>query len=198
MQPELIGKAQRNGTKLPVTHRLVFAQNGKLYLHTTVDVECPEISTLRSNGAIGVDLNARSVDCTEIDGKGHYKSSLTIDCNTHDLNSLQTEDVLGKLCKKLVRLALEKGKPIVIEELDFEKTKAKEFIDASVNYKRMLSGFPYAKFREILTRACMISGVEIIVVNPRYTTLIGVLKYMSALGLHSGTATVLVVRCLVG
>lgn len=195
MQPELIGTAKRNGTRLPVTNRIVFHENGYLYLHTTVDVDCPEILTHRSSGAIGIDLNARSVEWTLVDGKGNYKLSQKIPANVHDVSSEKTEDVLGKLCQTLVKIAHKHKTPIVIEDLDFSKKKSRTSKDSqqSKAYRRMLSGFPYSKFKELLERACQLAGVELIIVDPAFTSLIGIIKYMSVYGLSSGTAAGMVI-----
>ena len=54
------GKEYRNGTEKAVTHRFV-KRNDKWYLHTTV--ELPDIPTIsnKNNGAIGIDLNVKSI-----------------------------------------------------------------------------------------------------------------------------------------
>ena len=54
------GNSYRNGTEKAVTHRFV-KRNDKWYLHTTVELpDIPWISH-KKNGAIGIDLNAKSI-----------------------------------------------------------------------------------------------------------------------------------------
>jgi hypothetical protein len=63
-------------------------------------------------------------------------------------------------CKNglLVHLAKTKGKPIVIENLDFAKKK-QSLGEAGAKYSRMLTGFTYSKFNQITISQCAREGV---------------------------------------
>ena len=66
------GNSYRNGTEKAVTHRFV-KRNDKWYLHTTVELpDIPWISH-RKNGAIGIDLNAKSIAWAYCDNEGNLK-----------------------------------------------------------------------------------------------------------------------------
>lgn len=55
-------------------------------------------------------------------------------------------------------------------------------------YARMLSGFAYSKWKEVLERRCNNRGIELIKVNPAYSSLIGLVKFIGRYGLSSDTA----------
>jgi IS605 OrfB family transposase len=182
--------AGRIGTLMPVTHRFV-KKDGKWYLFTTV--ELPEIpyQTSKRNGALGVDLNPTSIDWVLIDGEGNLRASGSINLNIQDKSTHQTKDILGKACAELVRIAKRELSPIVVEKLDFSQKKA-SLKERSIKYARMLSNFAYSSFATILEGACLRSGIELIKVNPAYSSLIGLTRYMSLYGLNSGTAAAMV------
>ena len=52
----------------------------------------------------------------------------------------------------------------------------------------MLSGFAYAKFFELLKARCLKLGIKLIEVSPKYSSQIGVVKYMRRLGMGSDSA----------
>lgn len=56
----------------------------------------------------------------------------------------------------------------------------------------MLSNFAYSKFNEMLVSRGQRYGVQIIHVNPAYSSVIGLTKFMSKYGLSSDTAAALV------
>ena len=61
----------------------------------------------------------------------------------------------------------------------------------------MLSQFAYSQFAELVESKSRLSAIQVISVNPAYSSLIGMIKYMSLYGLNSGTAASLVLarRC---
>ena len=56
----------------------------------------------------------------------------------------------------------------------------------------MLSNFAYGKFPQILASRCQRMGIELICLNPAYSSLIGMSKFMSMYGLDSSVASGLV------
>ena len=62
----------------------------------------------------------------------------------------------------------------------------------------MLSQFAYSKFGDLVKSKAQLAAIEVEQVNPAYSSLIGLTKYMSLYGLNSGTAAALVLarRCL--
>ncbi|MGD1703139.1 hypothetical protein [Dapis sp. BLCC M229] len=82
---------------------------------------------------------------------------------------------------------------IAIEPLDFSKKKSIARSEESKVYNQMLSNLSTGMFREAILSCCRRFGVELIKVNPAFTTVIGMVNYMAKYGLNSGTAAALVI-----
>lgn len=80
---------------------------------------------------------------------------------------------------------------MVIEKLDFSAKKSR-LREQSKRYRKMLSQFAYSKFGELVHSKAQLAAIQTIEVNPAYSSLIGMIKYMSLYGLNSGTAASLV------
>lgn len=197
----------RIGTIAPITHRFV-KRDGRWYLHTIV--ELPEIpyQSNHANGILGVDFNPTSIDWAYCDNQGNLKASGTLLINIQDRSTDQTKDALGKACAELVRLTESFRCPIAIEKLDFAQKKA-ALKEHSEKYARMLSNFAYSSFTTLLEARAFKYGIQLIKakpaafrllcdssrcrrVNPAYSSLQGLSKFMSMYGLNSGTAAALV------
>jgi hypothetical protein len=76
--------------------------------------------------------------------------------------------------------------------LDFSQKKAK-MSEESKLYNEMLSNLSTALFRTTLESRCKRYGVQLIKVNPAFTSIIGMIKFMARYGLNSGTAAGLVI-----
>jgi len=96
------------------------------------------------------------------------------------------------MCAKIVDRAVETGKSITHESLDFEKKKA-SLKEQVATYARMLSGFAYATFLTMLDRRAFRAGVRVFSVNPAYTSVIGRNNYMSYHGISSHEAAALAI-----
>lgn len=174
----------------PLTYRFVQKKKG-WYLFCTVDVpELPRI-TSKSNGAMGVDQNPSSLGWAICDYEGNLKAKGRIPLNLQDLSTNQTKAVLGNAVKEIVDIAAQYEVPIVIENLNFDKKKA-AMREASTKYARMLSNFAYSQFDALLTSRCARMGIQLNHQDPAYSSLIGIVKFMSMYGLSSDTAAGLV------
>ncbi|WP_017743069.1 IS200/IS605 family accessory protein TnpB-related protein [Scytonema hofmannii] len=181
----------RNGSEQPVTYEIV-DKDGSLYINATVNVQPAKIESSLANGAFGVDFNPGSIDWTVIDRHGNLKRHGSIKINVQDKRSKQTKDVIGKAVAEIVRIASHHGVPVVIENLDFTKKKA-SMKELGVKYARMLSNMAYSQFHQMIETRCSRFGVELILVDPAYTSIIGVTKYLKMYALSSGCAAALVI-----
>ncbi len=184
------GHSYRHGSLMPVTHRFV-KRNSKWYLHTTV--ELPDIPTIsnRKNGAVGVDLNVNNLAWAYCDSEGNLKDKGQINYNLNNSSSGQITHILSLAIGEIIQVALKYESPIVIEKLDFSHKKA-SLREYGKHYALMLSQFAYSKFQDLVKSKARLKAIEVIFVNPAYSTLIGLTKYMSLYGLNSGTAAALV------
>jgi len=184
------GNSYRNGTEKAVTHRFV-KRNNKWYLHTTVELpEIPWISH-RKNGAIGIDLNIDNIAWAYCDSEGNLKQQGQINIDLEGKSSGQATHILSQAIGQVIDVAVEKECPIVIEKLDFssKKTRLREH---SKRYAKSLSQFAYSKFSDLVHSKARLSAIQVVEINPAYSSLIGMIKFMSLYGLNSGTSAALV------
>ena len=140
------------------------------------------IVTNQAQGAIGIDINANHIALVEIDYKGNPIYKETIPANTYGKTKEQAEAVIGDACKKVVLLAKETGKPIILEQLDFTKKKT-TLKESSPKYARMLSSFSYSKIIQGIKSKAFREGVAVFFVNPAMTSIIGKIKFAMRYGM---------------
>jgi IS605 OrfB family transposase len=188
-------KSSRVGSTAPVTHRFV-RKDGRWYIHTTVErPDIPRISS-KANGAIGIDLNVDNIAWAHCDNNGNLNAHGQIPIELKWKSSEQSQDIISNALSDIIVLASNLQCPIIIEKLDFSKKKS-GLREQGKRIAEMLSQFCYAKFGELVESKAYYAGVQVIQLNPAYSSLIGLTKFMSMYGLNSGTAAGLVLarRC---
>ncbi|MEL6276584.1 MAG: hypothetical protein AAFU03_15910 [Bacteroidota bacterium] len=145
----------------------------------------------RYSGCIGVDLNEKSIDWAYVDGSGnlidHGSYKLTGEHQIHGKRSNQVKAILSDIAVDLIAIAAYYQCPIITEKLDFSKKKT-TLKEQGAKYARMLSGFAYSAWNEILDNCCENNGVRHYKVNPAYSSTIGLTKYCAMYGVNSGVA----------
>lgn len=132
-------------------------------------------------GCVGVDINQEHLAICETNHQGNYVASCNEEFDaTH--SSFQNINSLALAVKNLIVKAKATGKPIVMEKLDFVKKKAS--LKSGYNKKRnvQLSSFAYSKIKYLIQARAADAGIEVIEVNPAYTSVIGKAKYSKRLG----------------
>lgn len=167
-------------------------KNNNWYIIATVDVEEPKIQTTTLGGAIGIDLNAGFVSICEVDRFGNYLNTFDIKVNMYNRTSEQVKASISDAVKYIIDYALKTGKSISIEDLDFSKKKA-VLTECGTKYSRMLSGLTYSIFRSMLESRAKRFGVEVIKVNPAFTSFIGHFKFMKRYGISSHSSASMVI-----
>ena len=163
----------------------------------TTELPEVEVTTDRRRGVIGVDLNADHLAVVETDASGNYVKAWRVPLVTYGKRHHQAEALIGDAVAGVVEYAREVCKPIVIEKLDFRQKKA-VLEGESRRYSRMLSSFSYGKVKAYFISRGYREGVEIIEVNPAYSSVVGRVKFMERYGLtvHQAAALVLARRLL--
>ena len=163
----------------------------------TTELPEVEVTTDRRRGAIGVDLNADHLAVSETDASGNYVKAWRVPLVTYGKRHHQAEALIGDAVAGVVEYARGAGKPLVVEKLDFRQKKA-VLEGESRKYSRMLSGFSYGKVKAYFISRGYREGVEIIEVNPAYSSVVGRVKFMERYGLtvHQAAALVLARRLL--
>jgi len=170
----------------------IYCKDFRWFIACSTDVpESNRQSLPRQYGCLGVDINPGVIGWTYVDQDGNLKHHGQFKLNLHSRRSGQIAATLHDVTKQLVTLAQTLRCPIVIENLDFQSKKS-QMREQGRRYARMLSGFTYGKFTTLLEQKCELAGIELIKVNPAYSSTIGLVKFMKQYGLSSDTAAAMV------
>ena len=188
--------ARLSGLGQPLSYRFKRDEKG-WRVFVTLDVPEVPLVTDRSRGAVGVDVNADHLAVSEVDPAGNWLRSWRVPLVTYGKSQHQSEALIGDAVASVVAEARELGKPIVIERLDF-RAKKSALEGESRKYARMLSSFSYGKLKSYFLSRGFREGVEVVEVNPAFSSVIGRVKFMERYGLsvHAAAALVLARRLL--
>jgi IS605 OrfB family transposase len=164
-------------------------RNGEVYGSVSFEIPTPEVKYTKENGVIAIDTNASPIHLAiaEVSKTGELVSYQTI--NLHHLlglsqNSKDHQEWI--LAHQLLDLAIEKGKAIAVENLkNLRKGKRG---DGKATLRKILHNWNVKKFLQKLKRVAMLKGVEVVEVNPAYTSIIGMLKYAPQLNIDKDIA----------
>ena len=189
-----VATVKRVGTAL--SYRFVRDAKG-WRVFVSCQAQAVNIETNRSVGAIGMDLNADHLAVSEIDRFGNCVATRRIDLHTYGKSSDQAKALMGDAAVSIVEQARQAGKPVVIEKLHFQKKKA-ELETVNRKQARMLSSFSCNKVTSGIKAAAFRAGVEVIEVNPAYTSVIGAVNHAQKNGVsvHQGAALAIARRGL--
>ncbi len=164
-------------------------REGEVYGSVSFEIPTPEVKYTKENGVIAVDTNASPIHLAivEVSKTGELLSYQTI--SLHNLLGLSqnTKDYQEWIsAHQIVDLAIQKGKAIAIENL--KKLKKGNRGDGKTELRKRLHQWNAKKFLQKLKRVAMLKGVEVVEVNPAYTSIIGMLKYAPQLSIDKDIA----------
>ena len=181
----------------PLTYRII-QRNNKYYLQCIFEIDNYNLNlTNNTQGTIGVDFNKGFVAISQTNKYGHLVS---IDKMTYRFGSgNKTKNDLLLIINKLAELAIHTGKDIVVEDLNFLKTKSKATKGESKNgkqYNRMLHSLAYKTFLDKAEQIYNRENVGLIKVSPAWTSWIAKNKFCDKmkLNVHTGAAFVIARR----
>jgi IS605 OrfB family transposase len=164
----------------------------KYNLHLTIEEEIHLPTIHFTCGAIGIDMNAypSHLAWAEIDEEGNFCTSGNLATpSLFDQNKNKREVISWQAAHQIIKIAKEKNKGIILENLEFERTKRTH----CKKLRRIFSNFSYRKLKEKIIIAAYREGITIREVHPAYTSKIGALKYAPQLNLSRHTAAALVI-----
>ncbi|MDR3624352.1 MAG: IS200/IS605 family accessory protein TnpB-related protein [Chlamydiales bacterium] len=149
-----------------------------------VSVNLPNVPIITDPkfGVIGVDINNNHLAVVETDRFGNPIRKESIPLSLYGKSSHQAKAIIGNACKNIVQTAQITKKPVVVEELNFQKKKA-SLKEKHASYSRMLSSFAYSSIITHVKSRSAKFGVEVREVNPAYTSVIGRVKFSKRYGL---------------
>jgi IS605 OrfB family transposase len=164
-----------------------------------VSFDLPDVKvvSISSSGRIGVDLNADHLAISEINRHGNIVGRWVIPLVTYGKTEEQAAAIVGDVVKQVVGIAIAAQKPIVVEKLDFKRKKA-ALREENSRYARMLSSLSYSKILGTFKSRCFDAGIELIEVNPAYTSVIGEHLFQRQHGMsrHQAASVVIARRSL--
>ncbi|MGI1692162.1 IS200/IS605 family accessory protein TnpB-related protein [Thermoanaerobacter uzonensis] len=154
-------------------------KNGSIYAYFAIEEEYPEIKITKDKGVIGVDANAYpdNISWVEVDEKGNLISYGSIPMpELASGNKDKREYFRWHYAHEIVKIAKQKRKAIVIEGLEI-KDKGKRGDFSGRKSRRIRHNFSYKSILSKIKTLAKREGIEVIEVNPYYTSIIGMLKY---------------------
>ena len=186
---DVIREAMRNPQA--ISYRFLRDDKGwRVFITTSL----PEITTrsIRSVGAIGIDINADCLAVSETDRFGNLIGTEVIPLVTYGKDTNQAKALIGDAVKRIIEKVSAASKPVVIEKLDFSKKKAALEKD-DPRHARMLSSLSYSAITEGIKSRAYRHGIEVIEVNPAYSSIIGLVTYAQKKGISVHQAASLVI-----
>lgn len=135
-------------------------------------------------GVVGIDINTNHISLAEIDHHGNLIRSKEYSYSFENKRRNQRRWIIEQTVKEVLAYCVKVNKPLIIEQLDFEKKKQDfKMYQKDKRYHQMLSEFSYRQIIEKLYARAYKDGIGIEEVNPSYTSQIGKVKYASINGL---------------
>jgi IS605 OrfB family transposase len=149
------------------------------------------VSRQSDYGCIGIDLNPGSIGWAYVDADGNLKAHGQIPLLLGLPKGKQDAQIV-KACLQLSSIASTFSCPVVCEELDFSDKKER-LGEQNKKYARMLSSWAYSRFYQLLNSILTNRGIDLFTVNPAYSSILGLVKYVRMYGKRSDEAAALVI-----
>jgi len=183
-----IEHAEKTGDWFPYTVRLKL-RNGKVYAQFSREEKLPEVVITKDNGVIGIDINAYPFHLalvhTAKDGNLEKYERLSLD-QLLEGNSDKREYVSWQTAHQVVEIAKRERKAIVIENLT-RLPKGKRG-DGLPKLRQRLQKWVYKALLQKIEIVARRNGIQVVKVNPAYTSIIGKLKYAPLYNIDKDTA----------
>ena len=194
-------EALSNKNSTPLTYSII-RKNGRYYLHCTFEHRIEnesDLLTRKTHGTIGIDFNKGFLAVSEIDRNGNLVKMDILKYRFGKGNKTQSD--LESCISQILKRALETGKDVCFENLDFNNKKSKTTkgkTDKVKKYNSMLHNLAYSLYIKLITNIAFRNKVSIIKVNPAWTSWIAKNKFCDRmkLNIHVGASFVIARRGL--
>ena len=174
----------------PLSYKII-KRNGRYYLYCTFEIHVDDFVTRSYNGTIGLDFNKGFVTLAETNKYGHLVKTQVLPYRFKSGDKTKTD--LQGVANIIVKLALQTGKDVSIEDLDFKTKKSKTETKQNKKYNEMIHSLAYRQFGDIVESVTYKNKVNLIKVNPAWTSWLAKEKYCGAmkLNVHVGASYVI-------
>ncbi len=173
------GGFKKNINRIPIngskTWHFYYKQDIRLGAVQFTPEPVNQVSRPISYGAIGLDINPGSIGWAYCDADGNLREHGQIPLEMGLPPKLPPNKQNGQItntCLKIKQLADKYACPVVRENLGFNKKK-EQLREQGKKYSRMLSSWADNRFSELQMRILNNRGIQLIKVNPAYSSLIG-------------------------
>jgi IS605 OrfB family transposase len=167
-----------SGEQFPYTVELKL-KDGQIYGFARFSLDVPPQTITKSKGVIGIDVNARPfhLALAEVSPDGNLQSYRSIYLSHllkyRSRNRKEYEEWL--IAHEVVRFAKEKNKAIAIE--DIKRLPKGKRGDGKAKLRKILQFFSYRRILKKIESLAIGEGIEVVKVNPAFTSVIGMMKY---------------------
>lgn len=165
----------------PLSYRFHRVGN-RWYLQVIFEQSFEIFRTVSKYGTIGLDYNDGFIELSETDESGNLIYQKHYDLKLHGTGN-RAEAEIRNVVADIIEYAENRCKDVVIEDLDFRRTKAKQTASnkrRGKQYNRMLHIFDYHRYKQTLQNAGFNHRVAVVMVNPKNTSKIGKQKYCNS------------------
>jgi IS605 OrfB family transposase len=171
-----------------LSYRFHKKSNGFWYVACTYKiVKDVEYATLGCNG---IDINYGLISNTTVDCNGNFLRMKNYYSKPEELSSNQMLDLISLQLDEIVFDSKNNGYRISIEDLDLSN---KRLTKSNKKTNRKVHMIAYSKILTLLISKCFKSNVELVIVNPAYTSIIGSFKYRKMYGISKHNAAAMVI-----
>jgi len=183
-----IEHATKTSEWFPYTVRLKL-RNGKIYAQISTEEKFPELTVTKDNGVIGIDINAYpfhlALVYTAKDGNMEKYERLSLE-KLLDGSSEKRTYLSWQIAHQVMEIAKRERKAIVVENL--EKLPKGKRGDGLPKLRQRLQKWIYKALLQKIEIVARRNGIQVIKVNPAYTSIIGKLKYAPLYNIDKDTA----------
>jgi len=180
--------AEKTGDWFPYTVRLKL-RNGKIYAQFSREEKLPEVTITKDNGVIGIDINAYPFHLALVhaanDGNLAKYERISLD-KLLEGSSDKRAYLSWQTAHQVVEIAKRERKAIVVENL--EKLPRGKRGDGLPKLRQKLQKWVYKGLLQKIEIVARRNGIQVIKVNPAYTSIIGKLKYAPLYNIDKDTA----------
>jgi len=184
----MLWESSKSNVYFPYTVELKL-RDGEIYGNVSFEVPTPEVWLTKEYGVVAIDTNASPLHLAlaEVSLDGNLLSYQSISLHEFMSYSKGRKDYEEwLLAHRIVEIAKEKGKAIAIENL--KKINRGYRGDGKAKLRKRLHHWNFKSLLSKIERTAKLNGIEVIKVNPAFTSVIGTLKYAPQLGIDKDIA----------
>ena len=179
----------------PLSYKII-KRNNRYYLYCIFEIPVDEGSfiTRSDYGTIGLDFNKGFIALSETNKYGHLIQTQFLPYRFKSGDKTKTD--LQYIANHVTKLACQTGKDVAIEDLNFNYRKSKTEAKQGKKYNDMIHSLAYRQFSDIIESVTYRNKVNLIKVNPAWTSWLAKQLYCPTmkLNVHVGASYVIAIH----